>query len=103
MEEALIKRILPHSIEAEQSVISDTIPPLTFAICRESFSLYSGVFTTRQILFNPRFNHLHGISVKFFKFFFKSRSGSYNITHMSSSFQKSEIGLLSSPLFLYSS
>ena len=34
--------------KAEQSVISDTIPPLTFAICRESFSLYSGIFTPRQ-------------------------------------------------------
>ena len=87
----------------DQTIVTDSITPLTASVGCKSFSVDSWISTVHQIFFDPGFHYPLCIAVKFFKFSIKSCSGFYVIPHRLHSFQSSLIGRLLLPSATYSS
>jgi len=50
----------------KQTIIPDTVPPLSATICGQSFSVLPRIFTVHKIFFNPSENQCPRLFVQLF-------------------------------------
>lgn len=87
---------------ANESVIADSVPPLSGSICGEAFPVTARIFTVHKVFIDPCSDHSLRVFVKLLKLLIKPWCCFNAELHESISFHSSEIGLLFFPFFRYS-